>query len=294
MIRVLTGALALLIAFPGPGKAGEGSKTGVSGVIEGRVTWSGEVSVDGVIVVREGGELTVAPGTRVRFVPRDADGDGIGDSELRVEGALVVAGTRQEPVIFTSAAREPAAADWKYVMINHARRADVRYAVFEYAFSGVQIHYTRGTFDSIVSRHNVDGFRFSTAPVALRNSYLTGNGNGIRFEERGVGAVIENNVIETNRIGIFAVIRCTGLTRFAGNILENNSSYSIKLGDEQAQDLPVEGNWWGTADGAAIESTFFDGRVEPGMGKVLFRPFLDERPVPGEKMAELMERWSNR
>ena len=294
MIRLLCAAGAFLTAFPVPALSGVPGTAEISKVIEAREKWSGEVRVDGVVIVREGGELTIAPGTKVLFIPGDVDGDGIGDSELRVEGALIVEGTAERPVIFTSAARNPAPADWKYVMINHARRAEVRYAIFEYAFSGVQIHYTRGSFEHIVSRYNVDGFRFSTAPVTLRESFLTRNDNGIRFEERGVGAVIEDNVIAENRMGIFAVVKCRGVTRFTGNILENNSSYSVKLGDEQHEDLPLAGNWWGTTDAGDIESTFFDAGMEPEMGRVLFRPYLKKRPVPSEQMVQILERWSQR
>lgn len=294
MVRSLAAVAAVALVSPSPDIALGGDKPPVTAVIDSRVEWSGEVTVDGVVIVREGGELTVAPGTRVRFIARDVDGDGIGDSELRVEGSLTVTGTAEEPVLFTSAAADPAPSDWKYVMINHAQGAEVRYAIFEYAFSGVQIHYTRGTFDHIVSRRNIDGFRFSTAPVTLRHSILTGNANGIRFEERGVGGVVEDNLLTGNRIGIFAVIRCRGLTRFAGNILENSGAYSVKLGDEQRHDLPLAGNWWGTTDEGDITAGFFDGRIEPGMGKVLFRPFLAERPALEKGLAEMTERWSNR
>ena len=246
--------------------------------IDGSERWAGEVKVDGVVVVGPDGELSIEAGTRVVFVPRDDDGDGIGDSELRIEGRLTVEGTEREPVLFTSGAPQPAAADWKYLMINHAREAVVRHAIFEYAYSGVQVHYTRALFDGIVSRHNVDGFRFSTAPVTLRSSLLFANENGIRFEERGAGAVIEGNRIAANRVGIFAVVKCRGLTSFSGNAVVGSGEYAVKLGQEQVYDLPIQGNWWGTDDPLRITSAFFDGRVESSLGRVLFEPFLTAEP----------------
>jgi len=265
----------------------------VQEVIEGPVRWTGDVVIDGVVIVRDGGELTVGPGTKVAFVPRDIDGDGIGDSELRVEGAIRVNGTAKSPVVFTSAGKDPEPADWKYVMINHAREAQVSYAIFEYAFSGVQIHYTRGKFTRIVSRHNVDGFRFSTAPVVLEDSWIEGNDNGIRFEERGSGATISDNVIIRNRNGIFAVVKCRGLTEFSGNIIENSVGYNVKLGDRQNSDLNLAGNWWGSSDRSEISSSFFDGRVEPDLGMVLFEPYLDKRPRADEAEVKDSERWFN-
>ena len=258
-------------------------------IIEGSVRWSGDVVINGVVVVRDSGRLEIDPGTTVRFIRRDDDGDGIGDGEIRVEGSIRVNGTIKRPVIFTSASTDPAPADWKYVMINHAHSAEVSNAVFEYAFSGVQIHYTRGSFRGIVSRHNIDGFRFSTAPVILEDSYIVQNDNGIRFEERGAGAKIVGNVISGNRVGVFAVVKCRGLTEFENNIFEDNSSYNVKLGDMQVEDLPMSGNWWGSVNRSDIVSSIFDGTVEPAMGKVIFEPYLQKRPVIRDLLPRLTQ-----
>jgi len=38
-------------------------------------------------------------------------------------------------------------------------------------------------------------------------------------------------------------------------------------------------NWWGYPESADIEDTFFDGRIEPDLGKVLFEPYLTEKPA---------------
>jgi hypothetical protein len=279
-LNLVTGLRLLVFAallFPGRGMAGE--ETPIQQVIRQKDTWRKEVKVDGVVIVAKGGSLNIAPGTRVVFSVRDDDGDGIGDSELRVEGSLDVSGTENDPVIFTSAAAEPEPADWKYIMINHADSAIVSNAVVEYAYSGIQVHYTRGSFSGLVARHNVDGFRFSTAPITLENSLLTGNVNGIRFEERGAGAIIRNNRITRNRIGVFAVIKCRGLTTFEDNSIDNNSDYAVKMGIRQTEDVPMKGNWWGIDDPGTITTGFFDRRRESGLGRVLFEPFLKERPV---------------
>lgn len=268
----------LLFQFTGNAFANGAGQTPIEQVIREETLWTGEVKVDGVVIVAKKGELTVAPGTRVVFSVRDDDGDGIGDSELRIEGSLAVNGTPNEPVVFTSAGPDPKPADWKYIMVNHADGATMRNAVVEYAFSGIQIHYTRGLFSGIVARHNVDGFRFSTAPVTLENSLLTKNVNGIRFEERGAGAVIRRNHVSGNKIGVFAVIKCRGLTVFEGNLFEGNLDYNVKMGQRQSEDIPMKGNWWGRADPEAIVNTFFDGRVEPELGRVMFEPYLTERP----------------
>jgi len=103
--------------------------------------------------------------------------------------------------------------------------------------------------------------------------------NGIRFEERGAGATIRRNVVSGNEVGVFAVIKCRGLTVFEENIFEKNLDYNVKMGERQTEDIPMKGNWWGQIEPQAIEDTFFDGRIEPEVGRVLFEPYLMERPM---------------
>jgi hypothetical protein len=277
-IRAVGIGLLLAAGLWSPVLVDGGDVTPVSHIIAGETVWDGDVLVDGVVIVTETGTLTISAGTTVRFAPRDDDLDGIGDSELRVEGKLMVQGSSDGPVLFTSAAAQPQAADWKYIMVNHARGVSMANTVIEYAYSAVQVHYTRGTFINLTARHNVDGFRFSTAPVSLEDSLLTDNVNGIRFEERGAGADIRKNRIVRNRVGVFAVVKCRGLTVFANNTIEENSDYNVKFGIDQSEDVPMKDNWWGSGESAAIEEAFFDGRMEYGLGRVLYEPFLGKRP----------------
>jgi len=258
--------------------------TPIQEVITGEATWSGEKHVNGVVIVTGSGTLIIDEGTIIRFEPRDDNGDGIGDSELRVEGTINVMGTEKDRVIFTSASKNPLPADWKYLMINHADDALINYATFEYAFSGVQIHYTKGEFRGLLCRRNIDGFRFSTAPILLEMSVITENENGIRFEERGAGAKLVGNRISGNRVGVFAVVKCRGLTLFSDNIIEDNENYNVKLGERQTEDLPLPGNWWGSTSHEKIEETFFDARLESMLGRVIYRPFLKVKPEdPGSE-----------
>jgi hypothetical protein len=66
-------------------------------------TWRGEMRIRGSVVVPKGARLTILPGTVVRFERIDVDDDGIGDSELYVEGTLIAEGTVEHPILFTSA-----------------------------------------------------------------------------------------------------------------------------------------------------------------------------------------------
>lgn len=241
-------------------------------------TWRGEVRVRGSVVVQKGATLTILPGTTVRFEKIDVDGDGIGDSELYVEGALVAEGTPGRPILFTSAEDDPAPRDWKYLFINLSPRAVLAHCVSEYAFSGVQIHFSRASVSRCTFRRNVDGLRFSTAEGEFTRNVMTGNVYGVRYEERGSKALLSRNDIAGNRVGIFCVMESPGRIVIRENRIHDNADYDFKLGNRQRTDIPAPGNWWGTADAEAIRAKIFDRRLEPELGAVLFEPFLAAPP----------------
>lgn len=264
---------------PGPGQAGGSGKPvlPVRGISRDE-TWGGEVRVRGSVVVRKGARLTILPGTVVRFEKIDVDGDGIGDSELYVEGELVAEGTVEQPIRLTSAEKEPAPRDWKYLFINLSRKSALSFVVSEYAFSGVQIHFSRVSVSRCQFRYCVDGLRFSTAEGTFERNRIVGNVYGVRYEERSSKAILTRNDITGNKVGIFCVTESPGRIVIRENLIHDNADYDFKLGNRQKGDIPAQGNWWGTADAGAIRAKIFDRRMEPELGAVLFEPFLTTPP----------------
>ncbi len=248
--------------------------------IAGDATWEGEVRVRGSVIVRKGATLTIRPGTIVRFEKLDVDGDGIGDSELCVEGELIAEGTAARPILFTSAESAPAPRDWKYLFVNLSRRAVLAHCISEYAFSGVQIHFSRASVSRCVFRNCVDGLRFSTAEGTFERNTMTGNVYGVRYEERNSKALLRRNEITGNKVGIFCVMESPGRIVIRENRIHGNADYDFKLGNRQRADIPARANWWGTADAGAIRAKIFDRRMEPELGTVVFEPYLSA-PPPG-------------
>ncbi len=236
--------------------------------IRDRQVWSGEVLIDGVVVVKKEGALTILPGTTIRFVPRDDDGDGIGDSELLIEGEIIARGTAESPILLTSAAKEPAPGDWKYLYLDFARRGEIDYVISEYAYSGIQIHFCQATVYNSVFRYNIDGVRFSTVNLEVVGNHIHDNRHGLRYEERRSKAVIHHNVITDNDIGIFPVTRCDGGAVIEQNNITGSRRYAVKLGLEQHDDIPLQRNWWGNADPEVIGEQLFDHRFDPTLGRV--------------------------
>lgn len=240
-----------------------------SSVIDGPAFWHGDVLIDGVVTVKKTGSLTIAPGTRVAFVPRDDDGDGIGDSELLVEGNLQAVGSAGEPILFTSAASEPKAADWKYLYIDFGRGESLLdHVVCEYAFSGLQVHFSRARVTNSVFRHNVDGLRFSTVNLLAAGNRMHDNTHGLRYEERNSRAAIYYNDIRDNDIGVFVVTRSTDSARIERNNIVNNSQYNVKLGWQQQGDVTLPNNWWGGLAGEDLKSSFLDRALDASLGSV--------------------------
>lgn len=254
-------------------------------VIDGPVTWDGEVRIAGVVTVKKEGALTIRPGTVVRFERFDRDGDGIGDGELLIEGELDARGEAQAPILFTSAEARPQPADWKYLYLDYARRAEVAHIVSEYAYSGIQVHFCKARIFDSEFRHNVDGVRFSTVNIEVAGNRIHNNRHGIRYEERRGGGTVHHNDIVDNDIGVFVVTRAENRTLFTANNISSNRSYNVKLGLDQAGDVTFPRNWWGSVDPAAIAATFYDHSADPALGEVLAGEPLAEKVDPGRRSA---------
>ncbi len=237
-------------------------------VIAGEAVWSGEVRIDGIVTVKKTGRLVIEPGTRILFEPRDDDGDGIGDAELFVEGALIARGTKESPILFTSAAEQPKPSDWKYLYLDFAKEAELDFVISEYAYSGLQIHFCRARVTNSIFRYNVDGLRFSTVNLFAAGNQMYENRHGLRYEERGSAAVVSYNDIQNNEIGVFVVTRSDDKALIEQNNIANNSQYNVKMGWQQPGNATLPDNWWGMSDADAIQETFFDQKYDASLGAV--------------------------
>ncbi len=237
-------------------------------VITNETVWSGEVQIDGVVTVKKTAQLVILPGTKVLFVPHDKDGDGIGDAELLIEGRLLAKGTAEKPIIFTSRSKNPKPADWKYLYLDFAKPSEIDHVISEYAYSGLQIHFSRATVTDSVFRYNVDGLRFSTVNLVAAGNLMHDNRHGIRYEERNSKAEIHHNEIRDNDIGIFVVTRSEDKARIEKNNIYANRQYNVKLGWQQPGDVTLPGNWWGTTNEKILQKTFLDSQVDASLGTV--------------------------
>jgi hypothetical protein len=257
--------VSLLVGCLGPGVS---ITTLQDTVIEDDRTWSGVVRISGVVTVKKHAHLTIAPGTRIEFVRIDRDGDAIGDGEILVEGSLTAVGTKDAPIVLTSAEKMPKKADWKYLYLDFAQKGEVEHVISEYAYSGIQVHFCRASVKNSVFRYNVDGVRFSTVNIEVSGNRIHDNTNGLRYEERNSTAHIHHNDIRENETGLFVVTRSDDKALIEQNNIVGNRRGNVKLGLTQSGDVTLPRNWWGTVNEQEIVATFFDHRYDESLGTV--------------------------
>ncbi|MFH1386544.1 MAG: right-handed parallel beta-helix repeat-containing protein [bacterium] len=146
-----------------------------SGEIFGPEIWRGTIEITGDVLLRSGANVTIEPGTTVKFAAR-SDDQGLGGtdpvqdsnfpndpvvkfSELSTiithGGTLTAIGTSTESITFTSNAASPDARDWHGLQYGEAGSTmNIQYAIIEYAYLGLGIGAT-ATSSDITFKNNI-------------------------------------------------------------------------------------------------------------------------------------------
>lgn len=256
-------------------------------IIDRDTAWSGDILVNGVVSVKRGATLTIEPGTTVRFRKLDRDSNGIGDGEILIEGRIIARGTAAKKIIFTSAAEQPRTRDWSYVNVLATETMNIfEHCVFEYGYSGMQIHYSNAEVRNSVFRKNSEGLHFNTVNLIAENNFISGNDVGIKFTRLEGNVLVARNEITNNGIGILFVHQHINAVDFDNlhkvleppdfiwNNIHDNTRYNFTMGDRQNIDLPITSNWWGSADREKIADSIFDKLDDEELGRAIFEPFL--------------------
>lgn len=204
--------------------------------------------------------LKIAPAATIQFAR---------NTGLLIKGRMLAKGKPDEKIVFTSIDKK-AASDWEEIQLEYATGSVISNCVFEYATWGLHSHFTNLSISDSLFTKNFGGMRFRSGPVEIKRSVFEQNSIGIRSY---IGnAAIKENIITRNETGIFVREKGGGLSITRNNIFDN-SSYNIRVGDFNNEDVPAQDNWWGSAEPL---TTLFDGRSEPGIGNILYEPFRRE------------------
>ncbi len=249
----------------------------VSGDLSGAIVWSGIVNIHGDVVLAEGSQLTILPGTEVVFHPAK-DNDRFSEhpyflgSELIVLGKVIAEGEAQNPIVFRYVDESAPPGSWGGVNIVESFDSSFAYTIFRQADSAVHSQDSRVYIEQSLFESNLVAIRFHTSQILIENNLIRNNGTGIRFHFGQ--PVICKNDITGNGKGFF-------ITSHPRNyLIENNSilanERNVVLGEEVPEDVSMFRNYWGTVDADVIQSGFFDGQFESYLGKVKFSPLRTE------------------
>ncbi len=261
-------------------------------VINKDTAWSGYIVIKGTLHIARNATLTVTPGTVVMFRKIDMDRDGVGDSKITVSGRLVAEGAPGDMIRFTSAEDRPEKMDWAYLLFFvSGEESLVKYCVFEYAFTGVQVHFSKALIADSNFTKNHEGIRFGRTELRIEHNDIHDNAYGIRHTRLEGPVYITYNNIRDNDVGIFLVPsnqnfvdfsetfdRKDALNQFQPVVTDNdiayNVSYNYRLGERQGYDIILKDNWWGSIAEADIPGTIYDGKTDSTLGNVIFKPYL--------------------
>jgi len=181
-----------------------------------KVWGPGQVVLGLTTVVGRTGELTIAPGTDVRFP--------IGGA-LRIQGKIIAIGTSSQPIIFTSNASAPVAGDWNVISFletadNSSRISEAR---LSYSTGGIRIKGASPNVDNMTFSHNNEssidaeysmsslsdltitggayGIDLAGCTVNITSVTISGANYGLRFQGGG-GLVSDVNVAGSAQTGL--------------------------------------------------------------------------------------------
>ncbi|MCI0329382.1 MAG: S8 family serine peptidase [candidate division Zixibacteria bacterium] len=198
-------------------------------------TLSGTVYVSGDIIVPAGKTLTLAAGTRLKFIPGDVMGS-IGNpspnkSQIIVKGTLRMIGAQSDSIVLTSFSSTPANGDWSGILVAHPGRMEMEFARISYADTAISVQGDTATVLVYNSTFNY----FKTAAVYSKSAKTRLGGIVPIPNPPDCGK--NNFLMNTATSGAKAVIKST------------SPGGTVK----------AEGNWWSQAP---PQSVWFVGSVD--------------------------------
>ena len=237
--------------------------------------WTGEVKVEGQLVVEKGATLTVMPGTVVKFLPGKLDEEGLAECGLLVRGRVVADGRPGARIKFTSGAERPAPGDWGEIKLLASDGSSFKDCDFSFGGWGLHLHGSGLKVEGCTfTKNGFGGVRGQGGDVEITGCTFSDMEIGIRYWKSSPS--IHHNTITGNGTGIFLRQDMEGAT-IAFNNIHGNSEYEIKLGDAQKGDVDARRNWWGTKETSYIRRKIYDKERDGYVGKVLIEPVLDRK-----------------
>jgi len=154
--------------------------------------WQGKVQLDGWITIAPQATMTIAPGTIIRV------GAGVG---INVLGRIVVKGTAEEPVLFSSLMSDPLPGDWRGIILTGSERNNIlEYLRIEGTETGLLARYSSFTTRGVTINRALTGLHLQECVTTMTDSRINNSVTGIIAENSELTLYTAN--IEKNVTGI--------------------------------------------------------------------------------------------
>lgn len=183
-------------------------------------TWSGNMYVSCYVTVNDGAELTIQPGTIVKF-RHDRNYQTFNRAGLSVNGGdLIAVGSKDQMIWFTSDAPDPINGDWMHINIDHSQNSKLDHVIVEFAELGIsQFDSSVPITNSIIRWINSEGLYGERSTPIIKNNTLYSNGyHDIALEQYNKDAIISNNYFKGGHHGVHFE-KSTGVVK--NNFFEN-------------------------------------------------------------------------
>ena len=286
--------------------------------LEKDTTWKGSILLTGDVYVPPGVTLTVMPGTVIKFRRIDEKSDGnlfdtdspyYPQAEIIVRGKIIAQGTKDKPIVFTSAERDAGPADWGAINLLGSRGNIIEYVKILFAYNGVHAHGSSALISHSEFTRNGVGISFKEefeypdvpwfgekADLIITHNLIHRNKGGIGYR-RATAVISYNEVRENKFFGIWPKEDSEGIISY-NDIQENKKNiflyqvkevkiqfnnihdpgdYNIAIAEAQDTDIDAGNNWWGTINKKKIEETVYDKMDDEEVGRIIYEPILRSR-----------------
>lgn len=172
---------------PDPPRPAAGARRIGDTFLDADRTLEGDVIVDGILRVAPGATLTLLPGTRLFFIYRDTDGDGIGENGIFLQGNLHARGTAERP-IGLHPAQGGGRGLWDSVNFLASDRGEnvLEHVEITGAYRGLHAHFSRLGGKEIRISRCFRGVQFQESDVALSGLSVSDSSGALRCRDSDV------------------------------------------------------------------------------------------------------------
>lgn len=265
----------------------------ISGRISQDTRWSGQIYVDGDVVVPKGVTLSIDSGSRIIFKAKQdklQSGNSVDRIEFIVLGKLLAKGKpRNAKIIFTSDAPEQRINDWYGIVIKNLNDTSIlQHCIIEYGYKGITCYGSSPLIEDCEIRFNyIAGIscEVRSRPI-IRNSTIFGNDfAGINCELASFPRIEQCSIIQnTNGVMIFDrsqpdLGHNPGGEEFSigQNRISNNFEYDIY--NHSTNEIYAQNNTWNSSAVNDINLTLYDNADNPAYGKIVVLPVFRQRPA---------------